>query len=262
MTGLRELAAEFLGTSLLLFFGLSAVVVNLSADAPMESLIPAEGARKLLASVLFAAAATLIIYSPIGRISGGHINPAVTLTFAGLGKMTPQRAIYYLVSQFFGAILGTVAVALAWGRRATEVHMGATLPGRGGIVLALTAEVAATLVMLCVIMTFTKRPRLASFTPAAAGVVIAAIGFFTSPFYGASMNPARSFGPALVGSIWTALWVYMLAPSLGALAAVYVNRYRILPCGKMIHDPRYTCRFRNCLYTRLSESTAGEDRMR
>ncbi|MET8538409.1 aquaporin [Streptomyces sp. NPDC005065] len=260
MIGWRELASEFLGTALLLFFGLSAVVMDLSSGAPMESLVSSENLRKLLASVLFATAATLIIYSPLGRISGGHINPAVTLAFAVLGKMTPKSAVSYLLAQFFGAILGTAAVALVWGRRAAGVHVGATLPGPGGIVVALTAEALATLVVICVILTFVERPRFAPFTPAASGLVIAAIVFFASPFYGASMNPARSLGPALVGGVWTGLWVYLVAPSLGALGAVCFHRYRILPCAKLIHDPGYTCRFKNCLYTRRPEFTADEDR--
>lgn len=129
MIGRREIIAEFLGTALLLACGLSAAIFNFSSGSPLLTLVPNDYIRRFLSVLLFSASATVIIYSPLGRISGGHINPAVTLAFFRLGKLTTKAAVAYIVAQFAGAVAGTAAVRFVWGARASNVRLGATLPG-------------------------------------------------------------------------------------------------------------------------------------
>ncbi|MCD0484117.1 aquaporin [Streptacidiphilus sp. ASG 303] len=250
MTGRREALAEFLGTALLLTCGLSAIVLDFSPGSPVAALVPDEWLRRLLTSLLFSASATAVVYSPIGRVSGGHINPAVTLAFFRLGKLTPGSAGAYVLAQLCGAAAGTAVVLLAWGHRAAEVRLGATVPGRAGTWPALGVETAATFLFVALVLAFTSRPGIAHLTAAAAGLFGMFLTFFAFPVSGAGLNPARSFGPALVGDVWTVLWIYFAGPLLGSLAASALFRDRVVPCGKLIHDPGYRCRFKNCLYDR------------
>jgi aquaporin Z len=251
MMGWRELAAEFVGTALLLVLGLSAVVADFSPGSPIVTAIPSEDLRRLLTGVLFAGSATLIVYSPLGRISGGHINPAVTLAFYRLGKITGRSAIGYVLAQIAGGILGAILVVLAWRTRATSVDVGATVPGKGGVWASVGAEAAGTFGLVLLILNLVDRPRLMPFTAAAAGALVAVLVFVEAPVSGTSLNPARSLGPALAGTTWSGLWVYLAAPPIGALAAaaLYRRRRRTVACGKLIHDNAYACHFLDCRYT-------------
>ncbi|MGW7257403.1 aquaporin [Streptomyces sp. NPDC054834] len=249
--GWREMAAEFTGTALLLLAGLSAVVVGFAPASPVVAAVPSEDLRRLLTGVLFAGSATLIVYSPLGRVSGGHINPAVTLAFYRLGKITRRGAAGYALAQTAGALLGTVLVALLWGGWAADVRLGATVPGIGGVWASLAAEAVATFLLVALILNLVDRPRLMPFTAAAAGLLVATLVFVEAPVSGTSLNPARSLGPALVGATWSGLWVYLLAPLAGALAAavLYRRRRHTVACGKLIHDDAYACHFLDCRYT-------------
>lgn len=260
MIGRREIVAEFAGTALLLFCGLSAVTANFSPGSPLIASFPNEYVRRFLSALLFSASATAIIYSPLGRISGGHINPAVTLAFFRLGKMTPKAAISYIAAQFAGAIAGTAAVRLVWGHRVSKVHLGTTVPGRVGIWAALGIETLATFLLLALILTFVIRPKIAHLTAAAGGVAGIFLGFFSLPYSGASLNPARSFGPALFQDVWVTVWIYFVGPSVGAVAAATLFRNRIIPCGKLFHDSSYPCNFENCLYVANIDTERSSER--
>ncbi len=263
MIGWRELAAEFAGTALLLLLGVSAIVVNFSTASPVIDAVPSADVRRLLTGVLFAGAATLIVYSPLGRTSGGHINPAVTLAFLWLGKLTGRGAAGYAVAQVSGAVLGALLVRLAWGGRATSVDVGATVPAAGGVAASLAAETAMTFLLVTLILNFVDRPRLMPFTAAAAGLLVAVLVFVEAPVSGTSLNPARSLGPALVGGGWSGLWIYLVAPPLGALLAAVLYRWRrrTVACGKLIHDNAYPCRFLDCRYTAPEHRIHAADRM-
>ncbi|WUH88945.1 aquaporin [Streptomyces sp. NBC_00433] len=258
----REFVAEFLGTALLLLVGLSVIVFNFSHGSPVISMVPSADLRRFMTALLFSASATLIIYSPIGRTSGGHINPVVTLAFLRLGKITPKGAASYMLAQFGGAAFGTAAVAAIWGHRASRARVGATMPGRGGVWPALAVEFCATFLVVALILTFVRRPRLLPFTAAAAGVLGVALTYLTVPISGGSSNPARSIGPALVGDTWADFWIYLLAPSVGALAAATLFRHHVIPCGKLIHDPAYVCHFKNCLYSQNYQPESSSDDVR
>ena len=255
----REFAAEFAGTALLLVIGLSAVVLDFAQGSPVPGWIPDGNLRRLLTGIVFAGGATLIVYSPLGKRSGGHINPAVTLGFLRLGKITRRSAAGYVAAQFLGALAGAAIVQLVWRRLATQVDLGATIPGRGGWMASLIAEAAITFLLMTLILRFVDDPRLMPFTPAAAGALVAFLVFAEAPVSGTSLNPARSLGPAVVSGDYRDLWLYLLAPPLGALlaAATYRRRRRTVRCGKLVHDDAYQCRFLDCQYTPPHERITG-----
>lgn len=251
MVGWREVVSEFAGTALLLLFGLSAIFMDFSQGSPMMSLIPSGDLRRLLTAVIFSFCGTLIIYSPLGRISGGHINPAVTVAFLQLGKISAKSAFAYIVAQIAGAVSGAAIVALIWRHRVTNSRLTVTVPGPEGVWVALIVEVAATFLLISLILSLLEIPRLMPFTAAAAGVLGIVLVFLAAPISGAGLNPARSLAPAAINNTWDDLWVYLLAPVCGSLGAAIMHqmRRRTIPCAKLIHDRSYVCHLKNCLYT-------------
>ena len=251
MLSVREYAAEFVGTALLLLVGLSAVCADFATRSPVVSAIPDSNLRRLLTGVIFAGAATAIVYSPLGRRSGGHINPAVTLAFLRLGKISPRSAAIYIAVQIAGALTGAALVLAIWRGWATSVSVGATVPKDGGVASAVAAEVAVTFLLVSLILNFVDRRRLMPFTAGAAGALVAFFVFVEGPVSGTSLNPARSFGPAVVGSTFTDVWIYFIAPPLGAVAAAVLFRHRRsgVACGKLFHTEAVKCRFLDCQYT-------------
>jgi aquaporin Z len=260
----RDYAAEFAGTFLLLLIGLSAVVVDFAQGSPVPRLLPDQDIRRLVTGIVFAGGATAIVYSPLGKTSGGHINPAVTLAFLRLRKITGRSAAWYVVAQFAGALAGAMAIRLLWGRLATEVDLGATIPGRGGPAVSLGVEIAMTFLLVTLILRFVDEPRLQRFTPAAAGALVAFLVFVEAPLSGTSLNPARSLGPAVIAPDYAGFWVYLLAPPLGALLAVtlYKRSRGKVGCGKLIHSDHYECRFLDCEYTPPEKRVRSADHTR
>jgi aquaporin Z len=249
--GIREYAAEFAGTALLLLVGLSAVCADFSAQSPVVAVLPDSNVRRLLTGIIFAGTGTAIVYSPLGRCSGGHLNPAVTLAFLRLGKINPKSAGIYVAVQIAGALTGAALVLAIWRRWATSVHLGATIPNDGGAAAAVAAEALATFLLVSLILNFVDRPRLMPFTAAAAGTVVAFLVFVEAPVSGTSPNPARTLGPALVGGTFKDLWAYLVAPPLGALGAalVYRDQRSSVACGKLFHSGTVECQFFDCQYT-------------
>ena len=247
----REYAAEFAGTTLLLLVALSAVCADFAVGSPVVTAIPNPDLRRLLTGIIAAGTATAIVYSPLGRRSGGHLNPAVTLAFLRLGKITGRSAAIYIAVQVAGALTAAAIVLAIWRNWATNVKIGATVPHAGGPFAALAAEAAATFLLVSLILNFVDRPRVMRFTAAAAGVLLAFFVLVEAPVSGTSLNPARSLGPAIVGGDYSGLWVYLIGPPLGALAAVFAYRRRrsTVACGKLYHSDAVACRFLDCEYT-------------
>jgi aquaporin Z len=194
--------------------------------------------------------AAAIIYSPLGRRSGAHMNPAVTLTFLRLGKIAPLDAAAYVVAQFVGGALGIVAAtALLRGLPAhPAVNYVATVPGAAGAAAAFVAETAISFGMMLMVLSTTGARRLARFTGVFAGTLIAVYITVEDPLSGMSMNPARTLGPALLAHTVHSLWIYFTAPLAGMLLAaeayvraVGVHRVR---CAKLHHPAGGPCIFR------------------
>jgi aquaporin Z len=200
--------------------------------------------------------AVAIIYSPWGRRSGAHMNPATTLAFSRLGKVEPEDALFYVLAQFAGGAAGLSLALGLLGRRLADppVHYVATLPGADGALAAFLAEVGIAFLMMLVVLLASNQPRLAGFTGLLVGLLLFSYITLEAPVSGMSLNPARTFASALPGRLWGALWVYFTAPPLGMLAAAQI--YTMLRgaekvhCAKLHHDTVQRCIFR-CNYAEL-----------
>lgn len=246
-----EYGAELLGTAFLLFAGVSAVVFDFGTGSPLAQILPDKSARLLITGLLFAGSGSLVAISPLGRLSGAHINPSVSLAFWVHGKMHRFDLGGYILGQFLGAIIGTLLVALVWGERAASVLNGATVPGAGyPLWVVFLAEVCLTFLLVLSIFLFVSNHRLMRWTPLMVWILVGVMVWLEAPISGTSLNPARSFGPALVSWFWRNHWLYWIAPPLGAMLAV--GAFRLLPMGKhdvltgkLFHVPHYRSVFMN-----------------
>ena len=212
--------------------------------SPVHTLIPNAMLRRAVMGLVMGLTAVAIVYSPWGRRSGAHINPAVTLTFFRLGKISGRDALSYACAQFIGGILGIAAAALMLHRWIADpsVNYVATTPGHAGTDAAFLAEAAISCLLMLVVLITSNQQRLAPFTGVIVGVLIATFITFEAPLSGMSMNPARTLGPDVVGDIWRGLWLYFVAPPLGMLTAaeLYVRTRGLgaIRCAKLHHDDR------------------------
>ena len=258
---LPEYACEFFGTALMMAIGVGAITLMWSTGSPMRELIPSEGLRRLLTGLLFAGGATLVVLSPIGQRSGGHLNPAVTLAFWWKGQITMPDAVAYVVAQVLGAIVGVAVVAASASSAARSVQFGLTAPGDGfSVPLVFAAEMLMAFLLVFVILFCVNNQRFAPRTPYLAGLLVAFLVFVEAPVSGTSLNPARSIAPALLMNTYEHQWLYWIAPLLGALAAVQVFVTLVAKadqagCAKLYHTERYRCIFLHCGYHNVSAGT-------
>lgn len=230
--------------------GLYTVAVQYHAS-PLHAALPDPAMRRAAVGLLMGATVAAIAYSPWGRRSGAHLNPAITLTFLRLGKVASSDAAAYIAAQFGGALLGVGAVALVLHPALADpaVRWYVTVPGTAGTAVAFFAEIAVTAVLMTIVLRSMGSPRWRSYTGVLAGVVVASAIAFESPLSGTGLNPARSMATAAFSGIWTAWWVYLFAPPIGMLAAAEVfARFapRAVPCAKLVHDRGRPCQFLNC----------------
>ena len=220
--------SELLGTALLIAVGLSIVIADFGHGSPVIQYLPDAGVRRLLTGFLFGTTGALIAISPIGKISGAHINPVVSLSFWLEGKMAGPHAAGYVVAQLVGGAAGALPL-LAWGAMGTSVHFGATLPGKAfGPLDALLGEVVTTFMLVLLLFIVLGHKSLRRFTPLLFPFLYAVMVFLEAPVSGTSTNPARSLGPALVSGDWRSWWVYVAGPVSGALIAVAIRRHLLL----------------------------------
>lgn len=232
--------------------------------SPVLSFIPSEFVRRMLTGIAMGGTAIALVFSPLGKRSGAHFNPAVTLTFWRLAKVKNWDAMFYIIAQFIGAIAGVFAVTLFVREPLSHptVNYAATLPGMQGVVVAFVAEFVIAFVLMSVVLRVSNTPHLARYTGLFAGALVATYITLESPFSGMSMNPARTSASAIVGHIWTGLWIYFTAPVLAMqlAAVVYLRSKRTVYCAKYHHHNRQRCIF-NCrfpeLLTREQASGAG-----
>lgn len=250
--------AEFGGTAWMVGFGLLAVALFWSSSSPLSQLPLDPGLRRLLTGFFFAGGATLVIYSPLGQLSGGHINPSVTLGFLLLDKISVKDAGIYVTAQLLGGITGVALLYLVLYHGAgwdDAVAVGATRPGEGySIPVVFVAEVVITFLLMTTILLVSNHRRVSRFTPAAAGILVMTEVWLEAPISGTSLNEARSLAPAIFSGVWEHHWIYLLAPIIGATGAALL--YRKAPffgqvlCSKLYHTDRYRCHMKNCLYTK------------
>jgi aquaporin Z len=246
----------FIEAALLAAFMMSAVgftgLLQYPAS-PARHLLANAAVRRGLTGLAMGLTAAAIIYSPWGRRSGAHINPSITLTYFRLGKIAPRDAAFYVLAQFAGAIAGLVAAStvLRGVAGSPEVNYVATIPGRAGTAAAFAAETAISFGMMATILTISNAPRLSRFTGVLAACLVALYIAIESPISGMSMNPARSFAPAVASRTLATLWIYFVAPLAGMLLAaeLYVRRHghAAVRCAKLQHGSG-ACHF-HCLFT-------------
>src|SRR4051812_37754965 len=223
-------------------------------SSPLNHLIGSGFVRRALIGIAMGLTAVLLIYSPWGRRTGALMNPATTLCFLRLGRIAPGAAAAYATTQFTGAVLGVGFAALSLRPLVAHPAVGyvATLPGSHGPLVAWVSEFAIAFLMMSVVLTVNRRPRLAVYTGCFAGALVALYITFEAPLSGMSLNPARSFGSAVVAGRFAELWIYFTAPALGMLSAVEFS-YRIghpkhRMCGKLSHRRDDECVFQcDCL---------------
>jgi aquaporin Z len=239
----------------MLFIGVSAVAFMWAPGSPVP-VVSNGPLRRLITGVMFAGGATAVVYSPLGQISGGHINPAVTLAFWRMGKVPGLDAVIYIVVQFLGALAGAYAAGLAWGPLTTGVQYAVTVPGEGYTWAgALAAEIAITFLLVFTIFVCVNKPRIAPRTGLIAGALVALLVMIEAPVTGTSLNPARTLGPAILAPNYDALWIYFAGPIAGALLAVGAYRGQWgsqTVCAKLYHTEKYPCPFDTCSYRLVS----------
>ena len=203
-----------------------------------------------LMGLAMGATAAAIVYSPLGRRSGAHLNPAVTLTFLRLGRIAAADAAAYIAAQFVGGSAGIVAATVLLGGRPGDpsVNYVATEPGMWGSSAAFAAEAGVAFVMMTTILTVSNSPRLSRFTGLAAGLLVAASITIEAPVSGMSINPARTLGSNLLAGALGSLWIYFIAPPLGMLLAGELHQRRVgaplVRCAKLHHTGDVRCIFR------------------
>lgn len=218
-------------------------------DSAVRHALPSDAMRRALMGIAMGLTAVAIIRSPWGRRSGAHINPAVTLTFLRLGKIRPVDAAFYIAFQALGGLAGALLVAGLLGDRFTAPPIAAiaTVPGMAGPTAAFAAEALMAFLLMVMVLVTTNRPGWERFTAFGAGLLVAVFITAAAPLSGMSINPARTLASAVPSGVWTAAWIYAVAPPLGMLLAV--EAYRRLPgrhpvhCAKLNHDPRSRCIF-------------------
>jgi len=212
VTNFRCYAAEFIGAFLLVFAGPGAVVIDEVSGG---------GVTSLGIGLSFGLAVMAAIYA-VGHLSGAHINPAVTLAFA-MTRHFPWAAVPgYVLAQLVGACAASAAHLVLFG---DAVRFGATVPS-GSPWQAFGLELVLTLLLMFVVAAVATDVRAVGQAAAIAiGGYVALAATFAGPIAGASMNPARSFGPALVGGVWTHHWVYWAGPMIGAVLGALLYGY-------------------------------------
>ena len=211
--------------------------------------VPSAWGRRGVMGVAMGLTAVGIIHSPMGKLSGAHFNPAITLTYLRLGKIRVEDACFYVAAQFAGGVLGVGVSALLLGAQlaAPGVDYAATLPGVGGTAGAFAAELLMATVLMGVVLCTSNRPGIAPYTSWCVGLLIAMYIVLFAPVSGFSINPARTVGSAVFARVWTALWVYFAAPLAGMMLAAEAylraeGEDRIL-CAKLHPDAGYPCPF-------------------
>ena len=200
----RRAGAEALAAFALVFAGCGAVVANQKYDGALGS---------VGVSLVFGLVIMVMIYAT-GHLSGAHINPAVTIAFTVTRHFSPRDAVAYIAAQLAGATAGALVLLAVWSDK--PAHLGATVPSVAAGSAFLYELVLSAFLMFVIIAVATDTRAVGAAAAIAIGGTVGLDALFGGAVTGASMNPARSFGPALVTGTWTDFWVYVAGPLLGA----------------------------------------------
>ncbi|MGB8748183.1 MAG: aquaporin [Pseudolabrys sp.] len=204
---MKKYGAEFIGTFALVFAGTGAIIINETTGGAITH---------VGISLTFGLIVLAMIYT-VGDISGAHLNPAVSLGFFAAGRFPLREVTPYILSQCAGAFAASVVLRLLFPNNAS---LGATLPA-GPAIQSFVLELILTAILMFVILGVSTGAAEKGITAGiAVGAVIGLEAMFAGPICGASMNPARSLAPAVVSQHLSSLWIYLVAPTVGALLAV------------------------------------------
>lgn len=208
----KKYLAECLGTFFLVFAGTGAIVINELTQG---------GVTQVGIGLTFGFIVLVLIYA-LGPISGAHFNPAITLSFAISRQFPKNQALAYILSQILGAVGASLMILLLFGNVG---HLGATLPA-GSEFQSLVLEFWLTFLLIFVIMSVsTDSKEVGQMAGLAIGLTVSLEALFAGPVSGASMNPARSFGPALMSLYFEHHWIYWLGPILGAVSGALTYNF-------------------------------------
>lgn len=207
----RKYLAEFIGTFSMVFCGTGAIVINQELGGAVTHLGIAITFGLVIAAMIFA----------LGDISGAHLNPAVTISFAIAKRFPFKSVIPYILAQGLGAFVASVLLRLCF---PANEFLGATIPS-GSAMQSFLFEVILTMILVMVIFNVSTGAKEKGITAAIAiGGVVGLEALFAGPVCGASMNPIRSISPAIVSNHTEHLWIYILAPIIGALLGVFIHQ--------------------------------------
>ena len=245
-----EYALEALGLGL---FMLSACAFTALLEHPASMIrqaLPDPFVRRALIGVAMGLTAVALIYSPLGKRSGAHLNPAVTATFWRLGRIGTLDAVFYVLAQFAGGTAGVMLFALLAGDAIVadaSVNYVVTVPGMSGRLVAFACEALISAGLMYTVLAVSNRPSLNRFTGLFAGSLVALYIAFEAPLSGMSMNPARTWASGFSAHVWTDAWIYFLAPPAGMLLAAEVylatRGASAILCCKLHHDNDSPCIF-------------------
>ena len=223
---LRRCVAEAIATFALVFAGCGAIVT----DAVRDGALGVTGVAAVFGLVIM-----VMVYAT-GHLSGAHINPAVTIAFTLTRHFPPREALAYVAAQLVGAAAGAAVLLTVWTSK--PAALGSTVPSVAAG-SALLYEIVLTAVLMFVIVAVATDTRAVGAGAAIAiGGAVALDALFGGPLTGASMNPARSFGPALAAGEWTDFWVYVLGPVAGATLGAAA--YQFIRAPRQVGEPQTT----------------------
>lgn len=221
--------------------------------SPVFQWLPNPFLRDVIMGVTMGLTAIAIIYSPWGKRSGAHINPAVTLTFFRLHKIAPWDALFYILFQFLGGWIGVLLVVAIVGNPFTDLPVNhvVTIPGIWGWPAALLAEFTLSFGLMMMVLVTSNRLTLSKWTGIFSGMLVAFYIIVEAPISGMGINPARTFASALPAQEWTGFWIYYLAPPLAMLCAAEIyQRVTGLQsrsiCCKLCPNGETSCISANC----------------
>lgn len=219
---------------------------------PFLMIIDNDFIQGLLMGISMGLTAIAIIYSPWGKRSGAHINPAVTITFFRLKKITPLDTLGYIIAQFIGGVSGVLLVEFILRDSFTSppINYVVTVPGKWGIAAAFLAEFMLSLGLMLMVLFVSNTHSLSKYTGLFSVILVASFITFEAPISGMSINPARTFASGFPAQIWDSFWIYYFAPPLAMLFAAEIYlRYPRKPkviCCKLCPNSEQPCIAMEC----------------
>lgn len=220
----RKFFSEMIGTGLLLLVGLSLVIFMFGEGSPMNRIIPNVTVRRIITGFLFGSVGGLISLSAVGKESGAHLNPVVTLGFRFYGKVDNRTSLIYILAQLTGAVLFCLPLLL-WGELGRSISFGATVPGAGyKPEVVLLGEIITTFCLVFLLIMFLGFRSVRPYTPLLSPFLYAIMVPLEAAISGTSTNPARSLGPSVISGQWDGWWIYWIGPLIGGILAWRIGK--------------------------------------